>query len=40
MQTEGFHVNEFGLYAKENGNSLKCSEEGEWCDQSYLLGSD
>lgn len=40
MPTQGFDISEFGLYPKENGNSLKCSEGGEWCDQSYLLGSD
>lgn len=36
----GFDSYEFGLYPKGNENPFKCSEEGEWRDQSYLLGSD
>lgn len=28
MSTEGFDINEFGLYPKENENPFKRSEEG------------
>lgn len=36
----GYDSREFGFYFKGKENFLKCFEEGELCDQSYLLGSD
>lgn len=36
----GYDSRESGFYPKGKENLLKCSEEGESCDQSYLLGSD